>query len=70
MQGAQPVAALVATLTGLTRGTVVTMCTPERSPVSVWAQQNGFAVVDHDTFCATSHADIPDDLHCLDPGLA
>lgn len=70
LQSAQPVAALAATLAGLTRGTVVTMCTPEHSQVAVWAQQNGFAVVNHDTFCATSHADIPDDLHCLDPGLA
>ena len=70
LQSAQPVAALAAPLAGLTRGTVVTMSTPEHSPVAVWAQQNGFAVVDHDTFCATPHADIPDDLHCLDPGLA
>ena len=70
LQCAQPLASLNATLAGLTRGTVVTMCAPEHSPVAMWAQQNGFAVVDHDMFCATSHADIPDDLHCLDPGLA
>ena len=67
---ADPVEALAAVLGGLSPGTVVTMCTPEHSPVAQWALDHGFVVSDYDTFCATPDAVIPDDLHCLDPGLA
>jgi GNAT superfamily N-acetyltransferase len=70
LQGSRPVKVLSATLAGLAPGTVVTMCTPEHSPVAAWAQKNGFEVDDYDTLCATSGADVPGDLHCLDPGLA
>jgi hypothetical protein len=50
-------------------GTVVTMCTPEHSRIAAWAQDTGFSVKDYDTFCATPEVHIPEDLHCLDPGL-
>ncbi|MEP7203042.1 MAG: GNAT family N-acetyltransferase [Ilumatobacteraceae bacterium] len=70
LQSARPVKALSAVLAGLTRGTVVNMCVPEYSPVAAWAQGRGFSVRDYDTFCATPQTQIPDDLHCLDPGLA
>jgi GNAT superfamily N-acetyltransferase len=70
LESARPVEALAAALAGLTAGTVVTMCTPEHSAVARWAQDNGFAVSDYDTFCATPGVEIPRDLHCLDPGLA
>jgi GNAT superfamily N-acetyltransferase len=70
LESARPVEALTAALAGLTVGTIVTMCTPEHSPVAAWAQHNGFTVTDHDTFCATPDAVIPSDLHCLHPGLA
>jgi len=70
LQGARPEEALAAALAGLERGTVVTMCTPEHSSIAAWAQGSGFSVSGYDTFCATSDAHIPDDLHCLDPGVA
>jgi GNAT superfamily N-acetyltransferase len=70
VDSARPVEALAAALAGLTAGTVVTMCTPEHSAVAGWAQDNGFTVTDHDTFCATPGVVISGDLHCLDPGLA
>lgn len=70
LHSTRPIKVLSATLAGLTAGTVVTMCTPEHSTVAAWAQKNGFEVEDHDTFCATPDLDLPDDLHCLDPGLA
>jgi GNAT superfamily N-acetyltransferase len=70
LQSADPVDALVRALQAMPVGMLVTMCTPEHSPVAVWAQSHGFAVTDHDTFCATPDADIAPDLHCLDPGLA
>jgi GNAT superfamily N-acetyltransferase len=70
LQSARPVEALAAVLTGLTAGTVVTMCTPEHSDVARWAQDNGFSVYDYDSFCATPGVELPGDLHCLDPGLA
>jgi GNAT superfamily N-acetyltransferase len=70
VHSARPVKAVSATLAGLQRGTVVTMCVPEQSPVAVWAQEHGFAVTDHDRFCATPGVVLPPDLHCLDPGLA
>jgi GNAT superfamily N-acetyltransferase len=70
VHSARPVKALSATLAGLPRGTVVSMCVPEYSPVAGWAQEHGFAVTDHDTFCATPGPGLPPDLHCLDPGLA
>jgi hypothetical protein len=70
LHSADPVDVVVRSLQAMAAGTVVTMCTPEHSPVAVWAQSHGFAVTDHDTFCATPEADIPADLHCLDPGLA
>ena len=35
-----------------------------------WAQDNGFAMYDYDSFCATPGVELPGDLHCLDPGLA
>ena len=70
LESDRPVEVLAAALAGLTAGTVVTMCTPEHSAVARWAQDNGFAVSDYDTFCATPDALVPADLHCLDPGLA
>ncbi len=70
LHSTRPIKVLSATLAGLTAGTVVTLCTPEHSPVAVWAQKSGFEVDDHDTFCATPDLVLPDDLHCLDPGLA
>jgi GNAT superfamily N-acetyltransferase len=70
LESGRPVEVLAAALAGLTAGTVVTMCTPEYSAVAQWAQKNGFAIYDYDTFCATPDALIPGDLHCLDPGLA
>jgi len=70
LQSAGPVDVLVAVLTGLTAGTIVTMCTPEHSEVARWAQDNGFAVYDYDSFCATPGVELPGDLQCLDPGLA
>ena len=70
LQSNRPVKVLSATLAGLAPGTVVTMCTPEHSPVAAWAQKSGFDVDDYDTFCATPDVVLPDDLHCLDPGLA
>ncbi len=70
VQSARPVKAVSATLAGLGRGTIVNMCVPEHSPLATWAQKSGFAVVDHDTFCATPGVALPLDLHCLDPGLA
>ena len=70
LQSARPVEVLVAALAGLTPGAVVTMCTPEHSPVGDWAQDHGFEVMDYDSFCATPGVSVPPDLHCLDPGLA
>ena len=70
LHSGRPIKVLSATLAGLTAGTVVTMCTPEHSPVAAWAQERGFEVGDYDTFCATPDLDLPPDLHCLDPGLA
>jgi GNAT superfamily N-acetyltransferase len=70
LHSARPIKVLSATLAGLSGGTVVTMCTPEHSPVASWAQERGFEVDDYDTFCATGDVDLPPDLHCLDPGLA
>ena len=70
LHSVRPIKVLSATLAGLAAGTVVTMCTPEHSPVAAWAQERGFEVDDYDTFCATPDVDLPDDLHCLDPGLA
>lgn len=70
LQGDRPVEALSSTLAALTPGTIVTMCAPEHSPVAEWAQPEGFSVFDYDRFCATADACLPDDLHCLDPGLA
>jgi GNAT superfamily N-acetyltransferase len=70
LQSDRPVEVLAAALAGLTAGTAVRMCTPEYSAVAQWAQDNGFAIYDYDTFCATPNASIPDDVHCLDPGLA
>jgi GNAT superfamily N-acetyltransferase len=70
LQSARPVEALAEVLGGLMAGTVVTMCTPEHGAVARWAQDNGFTVSDHDTFCATPGVELPGDLHCLDPGLA
>jgi GNAT superfamily N-acetyltransferase len=69
LQSARPVEALAAALAGLSPATVVTMCTPEPSPVAQWALDHGFVVSDYDTFCATPDAMIADDLHCLHPGL-
>jgi GNAT superfamily N-acetyltransferase len=65
----RPIESLSVALAGLPRDTVVSMCVPEHSPVVAWSQDNGFAVVDYDTFCATPHVQPPPDLHCLDPGL-
>lgn len=70
LHSTKPVEALSATLGALTPGTVVSMCTPEHSPVAAWAHENGFEVVEYDTFCATPDVILPGDLHCLDPGLA
>jgi GNAT superfamily N-acetyltransferase len=70
LQSTHPVDALVRSLQAMAVGMTVTMCTPEHSPVALWAQSHGFAVTDHDMFCATPDADIAADLHCLDPGLA
>ncbi len=70
LQSTDPVDALVRALQAMPAGTKVTMCTPEHSPIAAWAQSHGFALTDHDTFCATPDADIASDLHCLDPGLA
>jgi GNAT superfamily N-acetyltransferase len=70
LHSARPIKVLSATLAGMTPGTIVTMCTPEHSPVASWAQKSGFAVDEHDTFCATPDLELPHDLHCLDPGLA
>jgi len=70
VQSARPVKALSATLAGMARGTVVTMCVPEYSPLATWALKSGFAETDHDSFCATPGVELPADLHCLDPGLA
>jgi GNAT superfamily N-acetyltransferase len=70
LQCTRPVDTLTAVLAGLPRGTVVTMCTPEHSPIAEWAQRHDFAVTDYDTFCATPGVELPTDLHCLDPGLA
>ena len=69
LQSVRPVEALAAALAGLTAGTVVTMCTPEHSEVARWAQENGFAVYDYDSFCATPGVELPGDLQCLHPGL-
>jgi hypothetical protein len=65
----RPIERLSAALAGLPRDTVVSMCVPEHSPLVAWSRDNGFAVVDHDTFCATPHVQLPHDLHCLHPGL-
>jgi len=70
VQSARPVKALSATLAGMARGTVVTMCVPEHSPLATWALKSGFTETDHDSFCATPGVELPADLHCLDPGLA
>jgi ribosomal protein S18 acetylase RimI-like enzyme len=70
LQSDHPVEVLTAALAGLPAGTVVTMCTPEHSPVAAWAADRGFRVTDYDTFLATAGIHIPVDLHCLDPGLA
>jgi GNAT superfamily N-acetyltransferase len=70
LQSARPLEVLAAALAGMTPGAVVTMCTPEHSPVADWAQDHGFNVVDYDSFCATAGVSVPPDLHCLDPGLA
>jgi GNAT superfamily N-acetyltransferase len=70
LQSAEPVDAVTTALRAIPAGTVVTMCTPERSPVATWAKANGFSITDSDTFCATPGVDIAADLHCLDPGLA
>lgn len=69
LQSSRPVEVLAAALAGLPSGTVVTMCTPEHSPIAAWAQDTGFVVTDYDTFYATPGIHIPEDLHCLDPGL-
>jgi GNAT superfamily N-acetyltransferase len=65
----RPIEPLSVALAGLPRDTVVSMCVPEYSPVAAWSQDNGFEVVDYDTFCATPNVQLPPDLHCLDPGL-
>ena len=70
LQSGRPVEALAAALAGLSIGTVVTMCTPEHSDVARWALDNGFAMYDYDSFCATPGVELPGDLQCLDPGLA
>lgn len=70
LSSGRPIKVLSATLAGLTPGTLVTMCTPEHSPVATWAQKSGFEVDEHDTFYATPDVELPHDLHCLDPGLA
>ena len=70
LQSTDPVDVAVRALQAMPAARVVTMCTPEHSPIAVWAQSHGFVVTDHDTFCATPDVDIAPDLHCLDPGLA
>jgi len=70
LQSAVPVEELATALAGLTVGTVVTMCTPEHSEVARWAQDNGFAMYDYDSFCATPGVELPSHLQCLHPGLA
>jgi GNAT superfamily N-acetyltransferase len=70
VHSARPVEAITTALAGHRRDTIVTMSTPEHSPVAVWALEHGFAVVDYDTFCATPDVNLASDLHCLDPGLA
>ena len=42
LQSPRPVEVLAAALAGLPSGTVVTMCTPEHSPLAAWAQDSGF----------------------------
>ena len=69
LQSDRPVEVLAVALAGLPGGTVVTMCTPEHSPIAAWAQSTGFVVSDYDTFCATPEVHLPEDLHCLNPGL-
>ena len=70
LHSTDPIDALAAAIQAMPAGMMVTICTPEHSPIAVWAQARGFVVTDHDTFCATPDADIAPDLHCLDPGLA
>lgn len=70
LQSARPVEVVATALASLAADTIVTMCTPEHSPVVPWAQDRGFTVVDYDRFCATPGVGVPLDLHCLDPGLA
>ena len=70
LHSARPDDVLATTVRSVPTGTVVTMCTPEHSPVAQWALDHGFKVVDTDTFCATPGIHLPPDLHCLDPGLA
>jgi len=70
IDSARPVKALSATLAGLSRGAVASLCVPEYSPLATWALKSGFAEVDYDTFCASPGVELPPDLHCLHPGLA
>jgi len=48
---------------------IVTCCAPEHSPVAARALARGFEVFDNDIFCCSPGVALPDDLHCLDPGL-
>jgi GNAT superfamily N-acetyltransferase len=66
----RPVSALVDALAQMPVNTAVRMCVPEHSEVAAWSLANGFAIVDHDTFCATPGVALSPELHCLDPGLA
>ncbi|HEY0519084.1 MAG TPA: GNAT family N-acetyltransferase [Ilumatobacteraceae bacterium] len=54
----------------LPAGSAVTLCVPEHSVLCRWLLENGFAIIDHDTFFATRSVDLPADLHCIHPGLA
>ena len=64
-----PVATFTAVLDALPPGSSVTCCTPEHSPVAAAARRLGFDIIDHDIFCASTDVALPDDLHCLHPGL-
>jgi GNAT superfamily N-acetyltransferase len=70
LQSIDPRATFRAAIAACPVGATVRCCVPEGSPVAADAQRLGFAIVDHDIFCATDGVRLADDLHCLDPGLA
>lgn len=57
-------------LAALPEGLVVRTCVPEPHPLAPWLLANGFAISDHDLFCASPRVEFPADVACVHAGLA